>query len=294
MEIVGNLVIAVCVLIWVQRSYANKYKPEKLVWILIFYEAVAFVVSLLLFRVLRRLAWWFKIPLVSVASIAHKALTVVGGWISYAAVRGACTGLGVARGLTLSAAIYTMFLRSRVDAFVLVNAVVLSVASAWMWSIPGFPLVLCLMMTLIAIVACFCAASLYGPMVSSVTSTRIHTAPTWAMDSIEAAFSFTLGLSAPIHQYKEVWPDILKAPLDASSLADTTVRDNYQDSEWVEIWLDNNNDPLSDARKVANAAFLCKYGPPRLTERCRQALKKAATVYLPAPPEKTPAEKKHD
>ena len=278
METLWNVIIVVSVALWVMGRYGKRYENEKLVWILFFYIFVAMLVvwsPIWIVRWLRSLRGKKKNPPLSKQPRSNSL-----------AVTRICSVLGNPRGLMCCAVFYTLFSRSRVDSVVMTSAILLPFLSVWLWwclSVWWGPPAIT---ALLAVVTLICAISLYSPTVRALRAVRYCTpydcylnryreVPPWVMESMEGAYSFTVGLAAPLSKYRRKWPTILKCKDAAkqAKLSDIVTRSNSSDPRWAGTWLRTAR--MTNTQDVANMAFLSIHGPPAMQEKCKERLRDA-------------------
>ena len=290
-EILVNLMVAVAVGLWTLSNYGKRYRREKLLWILVFYVgaalAISWIAAKLLARFLRKL---------SGSDLLRRAWVAAGDRLSPASVRIACAALGKRRGLMCCAVVYAIFCRNAVDSLVLTHALLLPFVSAWLWSGPYLDVTyfcLCLCVSLASCVALVCALSLYAPIVQALRAPRhcmpadsyrrrCREAPPWATGSLEGAYSFTVGLAAPLARYREKWPAILEYenPERQAELSDVMTRSYSSNRHWARAWLRARGESgPANAREVAAAAWLSLHGPDDMREDFREAIQRKAAGH---------------
>ncbi len=276
METLWNVIIVVSVALWVMGRYGKRYENEKLVWILFFYIFVALLVVWTPIWIVHRLVESLRKKKKNPPPPKQprpKSLVVTR----------ICSVLGNPRGLMCCAVFYTLFSRSRVDSVVMNSAISLPFLSVWLWGSSWWAAVAT---ALLAVVTLICAISLYSPTVRALRAVRYCTphdcylnryreVPPWVMESMEGAYSFTVGLAAPLSKYRRKWPTILKCKDAAkqAKLSDIVTRSNSSDPRWARTWLRTAR--MTNTQDVANMAWLSIHGPPAVQEKCKERLRDA-------------------
>lgn len=276
MEILGSLIVIVSTALWVLLKYGKRFPAEKLMWIFFFYVVSALAVSWFLTRIIAR------IPKPSFWPETRRFGSAVGNRVSSFLARAVPAALGKKPGLLACSIVYVLFCRSPLDTFVMATAVVFSALAVWAF-VASVSSTLTLVAAGVAAIALVCALSLSVPIVDQLMALRRCTppecyarycsdAPAWAWESLEGAYSYQIGLSAPLERYRSSWPAILGWDLGKQTrMADLIVRSRSSDQAWLRAWFDAHPKGRGGTRMVANLAWLLLNEPAARTE-CRKRI----------------------
>ena len=275
----GSLIVGVATALWVLVRYGKRYRGHKIMWILFFYLAVALSVSWFLSPILRRLR-----ALLSKTGVGRRVRTGLASLLRALVsplARRSSRAL-VDRGA--APVFYVLFCRSPADTSVLGSAALFVVLAFLTFLVMGSWIV-CLATTGVALVVLMCALSLSRVMIDQLTAMRRCTsaasyarycedAPDWARQSLEAAYSYRIGLPAPLERYRKEWPDILGwETKEQAKLSDLIVRSRSADRRWLRAWLDGcRRGDDAGTRTVANLAWLYQT-EPAVRDECRDRLR---------------------